>query len=435
MANFLHRFQLNNREDFDKISESVVSNIPFRGTNLWVLIFAIFIASIGLDVNSTAVIIGAMLISPLMGPIIGIGFGLAIYDLDLIKKAFKNFFFSVVISLSASTVYFLLSPISEAHSELLARTTPTIWDVLIALFGGFAGIVANASKEKGNVLPGVAIATALMPPLCTAGFGLAHLEWKFILGAFYLFIANSVFIALATFIVVQLLKFPLHEYPDEKMSKRVKRLVFGIVLVTTAPSIFIAVQIVRQNRFTQAANRFISGEANIPGNYLLNKKLDPDDKKIILIYGGTGIDTPTIALLKGRLKQYGLADARLEINEGFSLKDVSQQPEEKQKYLVTISAQQQDIQNLQKQLDSAKSSSAFLHGLMKEAKAEHPKLTGLSISPLHRLPSDSGARGDSITHVVYLRFSGRPDPTEQSRMEDWLCVKLKSNNIRTIIEP
>ena len=196
------------KEDELETIESIKKGIEFKGTNLWVLIFATFVASLGLNTNSTAVIIGAMLISPLMGPIMGFGLGLGISDFGLIKRAFRNFVTAILFSVITSTVFFLISPISEAQSELLARTQPTVYDVLIAFFGGLAGIVASSTKSKGNVIPGVAIATALMPPLCTAGFGLATGNLYYFFGAFYLFFINTVFISLSTYLVVRILKYP-----------------------------------------------------------------------------------------------------------------------------------------------------------------------------------------------------------------------------------
>jgi len=201
-------------ESYDTIHENIESGIVFRGTNLWVLMFAIVVASVGLNMNSTAVIIGAMLISPLMGPINGMGYSLATYDFQLFRRSLKNFSFAVGVSLLTSALYFLLSPLNEAHSELLARTSPTIYDVIIALFGGLAGIVAMSSRLKGNVIPGVAIATALMPPICTAGYGLATLQLNFFFGALYLFTINTVFIAFAALIVCQFLKFPIRSIVD-----------------------------------------------------------------------------------------------------------------------------------------------------------------------------------------------------------------------------
>ena len=193
------------KEDEQETIDSLKKGVEFRGTNLWVLIFAIFLASLGLNTNSTAVIIGAMLISPLMGPIMGFGLGLGIADFELVKRSLRNYLTATLFSVVTATIYFLISPISEAQSELLARTSPTIYDVLIAFFGGLAGIVAGSTKSKGNVIPGVAIATALMPPLCTAGFGLATGHLSYFLGAFYLYFINTVFISLSTYIVVRVL--------------------------------------------------------------------------------------------------------------------------------------------------------------------------------------------------------------------------------------
>lgn len=205
------RFNLNaDQHGFDDIDQSIRDGIEIRGTNLWVLMLAIFIASIGLDVNSTAVIIGAMLISPLMGPIMAIGYGAGINDYELIKKALGNLLVCILIGLFTSTLYFLISPLSTAQSELLARTTPTIWDVLIALFGGLAGIIASTRKEKTNIIPGVAIATALMPPLCTAGYGIANGSMDIFFGAFFLFLINCIFIAFATLLLVSYIDPPIN---------------------------------------------------------------------------------------------------------------------------------------------------------------------------------------------------------------------------------
>jgi uncharacterized hydrophobic protein (TIGR00271 family) len=185
ITNLVDSFRLNNeKEDFSIISENIDSGVVFKGTNLWILVFAIFICSLGLNVNSTAVVIGAMLVSPLMGPIIGLGFGLATSDISLLKKALYNYLFAGIVAILASTLYFALTPMHVAQTEMLSRISPNIYDVFIAFFGGLAGIVAIASKMKGNVIPGVAIATALMPPLCTAGYGLATLQWSFFFGAF-----------------------------------------------------------------------------------------------------------------------------------------------------------------------------------------------------------------------------------------------------------
>lgn len=217
---FLHYIDLeSDLDDFNTIHKIIENDIVFKGTNMWILVFAIIIASVGLNMNSTAVIIGAMLISPLMGPINGMGYSIATYNFELFRRSVKNFIFAVVASLAASTTYFAISPISTAHSELLARTSPTIYDVLIALFGGLAGIVAISSRKKGNVIPGVAIATALMPPLCTAGYGLATAQFQYFFGAIYLFTINTVFIAISSVAISQILKFPITTLVDEAREK------------------------------------------------------------------------------------------------------------------------------------------------------------------------------------------------------------------------
>jgi len=225
-------------EEKQEIVEEITRGISFRGANLWILITAIFIASLGLNVNSTAVIIGAMLISPLMGPIIGMGLAVGINDLELLKRAATNFSVATLISVLTATIYFLISPLGEAQSELLARTSPTLYDVLIAFFGGAAGIIALSTRggKSGNVLPGVAIATALMPPLCTAGYGIASGNLFFFLGAFYLFFINTVFISLATTIGVRMMKFPPHSFLSTDKAKKARHILTGVIIATTAPA-------------------------------------------------------------------------------------------------------------------------------------------------------------------------------------------------------
>ena len=271
--------------DEQEIIESVKKGIVFKGFNLWVLVFAIFVASLGLNVNSTAVIIGAMLISPLMGPIIGMGLAVGISDFDMLKRSFKHYALSAGVSVVTATIYFLLSPINEAQSELLARTSPNIYDVLIAFFGGMAGVVAICAKEKGNVIPGVAIATALMPPLCTAGFGLAQGEWMFFFGALYLFFINTVFISLATFLGVRFFRFQRQTYIDKKRGKLVNRYIMAIVIATIIPAVFTTVRIVRESMFQNRANSFISNELDFSGTQVIQRDISWSRNaiKVILI--------------------------------------------------------------------------------------------------------------------------------------------------------
>ena len=256
---FAELFNLQQDKEHESITiAEIKKGVVFRGANLFILIFAILIASIGLNVNSAAVIIGAMLISPLMGPIMGIGLGAGINDIELIKKAMKNLGIAVLISVLTSTLYFYITPLHEAHSELLSRTYPTLWDVMIAFFGGLAGIIAGSRREKTNAIPGVAIATALMPPLCTAGYGLANANWEFFFGAFYLFFINSVFISVSTFLIVRFLKYPKKTFADIADERRVRVYISIFVFVTIIPSVYLAYLLVKYTVFEQHARNFIS---------------------------------------------------------------------------------------------------------------------------------------------------------------------------------
>lgn len=276
-----YRFSLDDDKAAEaEIIENIKKGIEFKGTNLWTLIFAILIASIGLNVNSTAVIIGAMLISPLMGPIMGVGLGAGIFDFSLIKSASKNLLIASAISLFTSTVYFLISPLHFAQSELLARTSPTIWDVLIAFFGGLAGIVASSRRRFNNIIPGVAIATALMPPLCTAGYGIATGQWPYFFGAFYLYIINSVFISISTFLIVRFLKFKARIFVDNDTSLKVRRWIGIIAFLTIAPSIYLAYRFVTHEIFRQNAGRLIAEELTEKGLTVIYKNVDAEKRRL-----------------------------------------------------------------------------------------------------------------------------------------------------------
>ena len=269
------RFNLHEDEASEKATiADIKGDIAFRGANLWILIFAILVCSVGLDINSTAVVIGAMLISPLMGPIMGVGLGIGIYDIKLIGGALKNLAIAVILSVLTSALYFWISPLDVAKSELLARTSPTLWDVFIALFGGLAGIIASSRKEKSNAIPGVAIATALMPPLCTAGFGIATAQWTYFIGAIYLFFINSVFISVSTYVIVLLLGYSKKEFVDAKKEKQVKRYILLFVIATIVPSIYTAYNVVFETIFTKNANNFIQHELAFENTQVINSKFD-----------------------------------------------------------------------------------------------------------------------------------------------------------------
>lgn len=244
---------------------AIREGVSFRGTNILVLIVAIFIASLGLNTNSTAVIIGAMLISPLMGPIIGIGLAVGVHDFDLMKRSFRNLLMATIFSVATSCIYFLISPVNEGHSELLARTSPTIYDVFIGFFGGAAGILAIGSRAKGNVIPGVAIATALMPPLCTVGYGLATFQMNYFFGALYLFFINSVFIACATTVGVKLMNYKIKDFSNPQRAKRVRNIVYTIALLTMIPACYLTYRMYQQSTFMANCDKFVEQQFNFEG--------------------------------------------------------------------------------------------------------------------------------------------------------------------------
>ena len=314
---FHRRFDLSpDQASPGEIDQALRTGVPFRGTNLWLLIFAIFIASIGLNVNSTAVIIGAMLVSPLMGPIMGIGYGAGVGDFELLRTAFKNLGVATLLSLLTSTLYFWLTPLTEASSELLARTSPTLWDVLIALFGGLAGIIGSTRKEKSNVIPGVAIATALMPPLCTCGFGLATGQPYVFLGAFYLFSINSVFIATATLAMVRIMRLPELRVVDKRTQSRTSRTIVVIVAMTTLPSIYLAAGLVRNELFLARAENFIAaGLPMVPGRVLVRKELDAGTRQIRLTLVGEPLSEEERLTLDLGLVRAGLEGVQLQVHE------------------------------------------------------------------------------------------------------------------------
>lgn len=435
MNKFFDKFSISReKEDLQTVITNIDNGVVFRGTNLWVLIFAIFVASLGLNLNSTAVIIGAMLISPLMGPIMGIGLGMGINDILLLRKAIYNFAIASGVALITSTIFFLLSPLDDAHSEILARTTPTIYDVLIAFFGGLAGIVATSSKHKGNVIPGVAIATALMPPLCTAGYGLATLQFGFFFGAIYLFIINTVFIALATFLIVRLLQFPYKHLQTQRAEVNARRIVCIVVILTLLPSIYLGYDLVQQNRFTKKANDFISNETNLPNDYLLNKKIDAKKRKITLVYGGKEITQPEIELLRKQLKKYQLDTASLEIKQGFAYLNENNNNElDLQRSLLTKALEIKELQQkkLQTQIDSISKQQKLSFEVYTELKALFPTLKNAVIQPAIILSENTGTKP---TFLILLSISTKLSAKQKSTILKWLKVRLGEDDINLIFQ-
>ncbi len=323
---FHARFDLgSDQADISEIDKIFRNGVEFRGTTLWVLIFAIVIASIGLNVNSTAVVIGAMLISPLMGPIMALGYGAGINDSALMRSALFNLGLAAFISLLASTAYFLLTPLSQAHSELLARTTPSIWDVLVALFGGLAGAIGVTRREKSNLIPGVAIATALMPPLCTAGYGLAVGNLPFFLGAIYLFSINCVFIAIATLMMVRLMRLPSVKFLEERSRVQRRTLIGLVVLLTLVPSLFLAINLVQKEWFERNAARFVQEVLRAqPRVLLVAHAVDFPLRQIRASTVGETLSDADIQSLQEKMPGFGLAGVSLQVQQsGQQMPDVN----------------------------------------------------------------------------------------------------------------
>jgi uncharacterized hydrophobic protein (TIGR00271 family) len=405
---------------FQEINRSVV----FRGTNLWILMFAIIVASVGLNMNSTAVIIGAMLISPLMGPINGMGYSIATYDIDLFKKSVKNFTFAISASLVASTFYFILSPVSTAHSELLARTSPTIYDVVIALFGGLAGIVAIASKQKGNVIPGVAIATALMPPLCTAGYGLATFQLDFLFGALYLFTINTIFIAIASVWISQILKFPIRSVVDPIKRKRINQMITAVITVVLLPSIYFGYKLVLNEKFTGNAQNFVETVTRYEGNYLLNYKIDASKRFIELDYLGESLTVSQKGDLKKMARRLVNDGVVLEINQGVDLNALDQDRSEMFSLRNQISDYKDEIHEKKREIRELKNFGLQGKKLLLEINALHPEIENLAFSAgmLHHLDSSDVQNITSVT----LFLSNELSANEKTSIQKWLEKRLET---------
>ena len=301
--------------DTDSAAERIKSSIWFKGPNAWILAFAIVLASVGLNVNSTAVIIGAMLVSPLMGPIIGTGLALGTNDMDLLRAASKNLFVMVVISLLASTLFFIMSPLSLVNpTELVARTSPTIYDVLIALFGGLAGILENSRKQRGTVLSGVAIATALMPPLCTAGYGLANLNMRFFLGAMYLFVINSVFIALATYLMVKYLRFRTVSGISPELALKRRRLVTFALVIVVIPSLWSAFVLIGNNNYERNVRTFVESNRIVGGHsYIYDFRTD--GRNVNFSFAGEHLTDSLKADFYAKAAKYNIKEKSITITE------------------------------------------------------------------------------------------------------------------------
>lgn len=428
---------LPDKTDETAIVEQISDGVTFRGANLWVLIFAIFIACLGLNLNSTAVIIGAMLISPLMGPIIGMGLAVGRADLELLKRSLTNYGVSTVISVLTAALYFQLTPLTEAQSELLARTSPTLYDVLIALFGGAAGILALSTGGKGNVIPGVAIATALMPPLCTAGYGLAMGEWSFFFGACYLFFINTVFIALATYVGVRLLQFKPKQFVDKGRLAVVNRYIAVIVVVTMLPAVYMTTQIIRQSVFENHVKQFVKQELNQPGTRILSEQADRETKTLDVVALGAALPNEMIEAARQRLADYQLADYQLNVIQGAQSDSLllarnnagTQQSlsGQDQQHLVL---QTERVAQLERETADYRRLDALAREIGGEVKAVCPKVESIGLSKITETPVDSGA---VRSYVLAVANSRTPLPTaDRDRLAQWLKVRTQADSLRLV---
>lgn len=428
------------KADDADIDKGLRNGINMRGSNLWVLMFAIFIAAIGLNVNSTAVVIGAMLISPLMGPIMGAGYGVGIYDFELIRASLKNLAIAAVASLLTSTLYFAISPLTQAQSELLARTTPTIWDVLIALFGGLAGIVGATRVEKTNVIPGVAIATALMPPLCTAGYGIANGNWAYFGGAFYLFTINCVFIALSAAVITRIYHVKKKQFVDKETATRVKRYVFSVALLTIVPSIYLAYVLVQNEVFKTNAATFVQKEIVTEQTYVTQSNIEPKTKTIEITVIGEYLSKTKLAAISARLADAGLEQAKLIVHQQADqqridvttlktglLNDLyltSQQSiEQKDKIIQQLSAELGNQKRLQKQMQQVPHE---LHVL-------YPQIKEIWFSQATNWSQENGM-SDHVITLLNVSTSKPLTKQDQARIKEWIVARMNITAIKLVVE-
>jgi uncharacterized hydrophobic protein (TIGR00271 family) len=447
-----HRFWLNTKQilnerlsltedkaDDTLIDERIRGDIQMKGANLWILMFAIFVASIGLNVNSTAVIIGAMLISPLMGPIIGMGYGAGINDFVLIRHSFKNLAIATFIGLLTSTLYFLISPLDTAQSELLARTTPTVWDVLIGLFGGLAGIVAVTRKEKNNVIPGVAIATALMPPLCTAGFGLATGHLSYFFGAFYLYTINFVFIAFSAFLIVRAFNISEKKYVDPDVAKRAQHYIVAVAIATILPSSYLAYQLVSKEVFKTKATSFVSDQLNFKNTNVAQIKIDTKTQVIKVFLIGDHVSTNELNNISARLASAGLEKARLKVyqNGERDAVDVTTLKAEiitdlYQNTKAELQDKEKKIAQLKEKIRLLSYDREYYTAIPNELQTLFPKVHNVILSHTY----DSTAVDHNLSEnrlILIADVKKQLTRDEYKTIESWLKMRTKSNNVKLII--
>ena len=431
------RFSLDeDKAQRDEVVASVSKGVEFRGVNLWVLIFATMIASLGLNVNSAAVIIGAMLISPIMGPIMGVGLALGINDFELLKKL-RNLALMFIVAIITSTVYFFISPLSSNSSELLARTVPTTYDVLIALFGGLAGIVAQTRQDRtSTVIPGVAIATALIPPLCTAGFGLATGQFRFFIGAFYLFFINSVFIALATYAMVRFLQYEKKVFIDKVRERTVKRLMMVITLVTFIPSVVIGFHMVRVSLFEAVADKYVSQVFNFPHTRVIecNKHYaqgkNPSQIELLLV--GEPLGEEVIENARTQMRNFGLEEAELVVRQANTEDKVDVVTLQKS-YQELLEEKNRRIGEMSSQLKRYRVTNVEVNDISREVGAMMDNIGAISLTKGITFDVEGTPGDTTLVCVVTPRDSALP--VDRETLIRWLRIRTKVENVKLFVEP
>ena len=424
--------------DIPAASENIRKNIPFRGPNVYILFVAIIIASVGLNVNSIPVIIGAMLISPLMGPITGLGLGLGTNDRELVLFSIKNLLVMVGISLLAATLYFMLTPLEiDNPTELLARTRPTIYDVFIALFGGLAGVLETARKEKGTVISGVAIATALMPPLCTVGYGIANLSWQYTLGALFLFSINCIFIAMAAYLMAKFLKFPVKTV--EQHRTRYFILSYALVILLAATSIVTGYHVIRENNFTKLANRFVKKNQNIGKTYIYDSQVNIDSKPYVLELrlAGETLNEDTKEMLLRDAENYGIMRSQIVIHEDATVQvDRFNETEIVKNLMATnasnVQVRDDSIKVLNAQLTAYKQRELPAKQLAEELQVQLPIITRLTLAKGTALEQNMVMSEEQV--VVVAHCSEMPSEEEKARVYEWLKIRLQVEDLEMLFE-
>lgn len=421
--------------------QDIREGVSFQGTNILILIVAIFIASLGLNTNSTAVIIGAMLISPLMGPIIGIGLAVGIQDFELMKRSFRNLMVAALFSIATSCVYFLISPVNEGHSELLARTSPTIYDVFIGFFGGAAGILAIGSRVKGNVIPGVAIATALMPPLCTVGYGLATFQMNYFFGALFLFFINSVFIACATTVGVKLMKYHVKDFSNPRRARQVRNLIYTIAILTMIPACWLTYRMYEQSTFNNNCERFVDQQFNFPHTQVLHSSavMEGRDKTLTVSLVGKILPQDSLVLaLTDKLPDYNLGGTRLRIIQGDTpdisfdaasatstmLRDMYQVTQN------TINSQRETIDSLQAITTAIARNDTMSAAISPELRVIFPEVADIAIT--RAIVSNVDLLKLDTVNIALVRYSRPMSATQRTRFREYLEARLSLKSIRIV---